>query len=503
MPAAARGPKAEECRRCGYTGRMAATAPVVSALPGNDAALRLLAGQAFSRAAGAPLVGHNGVELLIDARANFDAWLAAIRGAERAILFENYIFRDDAVGREFRDALVRCAERGVRVCVLRDWMGCLGQSRAAFWQPLLAAGGEVRVYNPPRFTSPFGWLSRDHRKLLVVDGRLGFLGGLCVSARWLGDPARGIAPWRDTAVAVRGPAVRDLVQAFAEIWAQLGDALPAELGEAAAPGSGGHTDLRVIATLPNTAGLYRLDQLIAGMARTNLWLTDAYFVGVAPYVQALGAAARDGVDVRLLVPGTSDVPAVGALSRAGYRPLLEAGIRVFEWKGSMLHAKTAVADSRWARVGSTNLNVASWIGNCEIDVAIENEAFARAMEAQYQSDLAHATEIVLRMPRRRRTDHGRMPRAQGGSSGRAAAGALRIANSIGAAIADRRVLGPAESGPLLVAGAGLLAAAVLALIWPRAVVWPLAVLALWVGASLVVRYLDLRRKPPNPRDGGE
>jgi len=252
--------------------------------------------------------------------------------------------------------------------------------------------------------------------------------------------------------------------------------------------------------VPNTAGLYRLDQLIAGMARTNLWLTDAYFVGVAPYVQALIAAARDGVDVRLLVPGSSDIPAVGSLSRAGYRPLLEAGVRVFEWNGSMLHAKTAVADGRWARVGSSNLNLASWIGNCEIDVAIEDQAFARLMEAQYEQDLTRATEIVLKMPRRRRGASGSARGSAGGSSGRAAAGALRIANSIGAAITNRRVLGPAECAPLLFAGVLLFLAAALAALWPRLVAWPLAALALWIGASLVVRYAELRRKAPPTRD---
>ena len=117
----------------------------------------------------------------------------------------------------------------------------------------------------------------------------------------------------------------------------------------------GDMTVRVLAAEPNLAALYRLDQLIAAMARSTLWLTDAYFVGVTPYVQALRAAALDGVDVRLLVPGASDLPFLSPLSRAGYRPLLEAGVRVFEWNGSMLHAKTAVADGKWARVGSTNL----------------------------------------------------------------------------------------------------------------------------------------------------
>jgi cardiolipin synthase len=489
-------------------------------------AVRLLAEQAFSRAAGAPLLEGNRVDLLIDASVNFDAWLAAIRSAQALILIENYIFRDDATGREFRDALTERAASGVRVAVIRDWLGCKGQSGLSFWQPLIEAGGEVRTYNPFRLSSPFGWLSRDHRKLLVVDNTVAFVGGICVSGTWLGDPERGIDPWRDTAVAVRGPALRDLANAFAESWGTLGDPLPEsvlELTERCLPA--GQVDLRVVATVPNTAGLYRLDQLIAAMARRSLWVTDAYFVGVAPYVQAISAAARDGVDVRLLVPGTSDVPAVASISRAGYRPLLEAGVRVFEWNGSMLHAKTAVADGRWARVGSSNLNLASWIGNCELDIAIEDETFARCMEMQYESDLANATEIVLKLPKRWRRLAAEAaqddadgptgpadavpppanaapppkpktgsrvgppyPRARGGSSGRAAAGALRLANSVGAAITNRRVLARTESGPLLIAGILLLACAILGVLWPQVIAWPLAALAAWIGLALIWRY---------------
>src|SRR5206468_4611824 len=126
----------------------------------------------------------------------------------------------------------------------------------------------------------------------------------------------------------------------------------------------------------------------------TLWLTDAYYAGTTPYVQALRAAALDGVDVRLLVPQATDLPMVRALSRAGYRPLLEAGIRVFEWNGPMLHAKTAVADGQWARVGSTNLNLASWAGNWELDVAVEDTEFAGQMEEMFEEDLTGATEIV-------------------------------------------------------------------------------------------------------------
>ena len=507
---------------------MVAVAP--RRLAPDSLAVRLLAEQAFSRAAGAPLLEGNRVDLLIDAKVNFEAWLAAIRSAHSLVLIENYIFRDDATGRAFRDAMTERAAAGVRVAVIRDWLGCKGQSGLSFWQPLIEAGGDVRTYNPFRLSSPFGWLSRDHRKLLVVDNTVAFVGGICVSGTWLGDPARNIAPWRDTAVAVRGPALRDLANAFADSWSTLGEALPEDvlaLTERCLPA--GQVDLRVVATVPNTAGLYRLDQLIAAMARRSLWITDAYFVGVAPYVQAVSAAARDGVDVRLLVPGTSDIPAVASVSRAGYRPLLEAGVRVFEWNGSMLHAKTAVADGRWARVGSSNLNLASWIGNCELDIAIEDETFARCMEMQYETDLSNATEIVLKLPKRWRkaaaeaaqddadgpTDvadavpppeinapkkepkaSARVgppyPRARGGSSGRAAAGALRLANSVGAAITNRRVLGRTESGPLLIAGLVLIACAVVGLTWPQVIAWPFAALVAWIGLSLVARYFKTK-----------
>lgn len=461
---------------------------------------RLLAEQALSRAAGAPLLAGNRVELLIDAAAHFEAWLAAIRGARDRVLLENYIIRNDAVGRAFRDALIECAQRGVFVAVVYDWLGCKGQSRDSFWAPLRAAGGQVRAFNPPQLGQPFGWVSRDHRKLLVVDGVHGFLSGVCVSEKWLGDPTHGVAPWRDTGVALHGPAVAELENAFTESWASIGaplSPLPVVQAEDA-----GNVALRVIATQPATAGMYRLDQLIAAMARKTLWLTDAYFVGVAPYVQALAAAARDGVDVRLLVPGSSDIPMVAGMSRSGYRPLLKAGIRVFEWNGSMLHAKTAVADGLWARVGSSNLNIASWLNNREIDVAVEDAGFAQQLAEQYERDLQGATEIVLTPGRwRRHADHvqstlGRMPRARpmGGSSSRAAAGALRIANTVGAALTDRRVLGDTATGPLLIGTLILAVLAAVAIFWPAVIGWPLGIVAAWFALNFGIRAWRQRRR---------
>jgi cardiolipin synthase len=466
---------------------------------------RLLAEQALSRAAGAPLLNGNAVELLIDAAAHYDAWLAAIRGAQQRVLLENYIIRDDEVGRAFRDALVERAQSGVFVAVVADWVGCFGQSRSSFWAPLRAAGGEVRVFNPPQLGQPFGWVSRDHRKLLVVDGVHGFLSGVCISAKWLGDPSRNVPPWRDTGVALHGPAVAELEAAFAQSWGETGASLRQFVPLPTPDLPAGNISLRLIATQPATAGMYRLDQLIAAMARKTLWLTDAYFVGLAPYVQALLAAARDGVDVRLLVPGSSDIPVVAGLSRSGYRPLLKAGIRVFEWNGSMLHAKTAVADGQWARVGSSNLNIASWLGNRELDVAVEDAGFAGQLAAQYERDLGNATEIVLATHRRRRgngqreqvrSSEARPPRVRhaGGSSGRAAVGALRIANSVGAALTNRRVLGDTSSGPLFIGTLVLALLAVVAFLWPAWIGWPFGAVAAWFALSLGIRSWRVRKR---------
>lgn len=461
-------------------------------------ALRELARQAISRAAGAPLVAGNRVRILKDAAENYPAWMEALQNARQRIYFESYIIQNDEIGRQFRDVLREKAAAGVRVKLLFDWLGCFSTPHR-FFSALQEAGAEVRAFNPLRWDSPFGWVSRDHRKMIAVDGEVGYVTGLCVSSKWLGNPARRIEPWRDTGVEVRGPAVADIESAFAEVWDVSGEPLrPDEVTNRDAISPAGNVMMRVVSTVPNTGGLYRMDQFIAAIAQHHLWLTDAYFVGIAPYVQALCAAAQDGVDVRLLVPGGSDIPILRPISTAGYRPLLEAGVRVFEWNGSMLHAKTAVADGKWARVGSTNLNIASWTGNYELDVSVEDEGFAQEMEEMYLRDLDHATEIVLRERNRVRkvsTPPQAEPRSlrRGASAGRAAASALRITNTVGAAITNKRVLGPAEGKIMVAAGVLLLALSICSFLWPPILAYPLALSGLWLGVSLFVKAVMLRK----------
>jgi cardiolipin synthase len=463
-----------------------------------SSSLRHLGEQAISRAAGAPLVAGNRIRLLRDATENYPAWLAAIEGAERSISFEAYILADDAVGNRFADALVAAARRGVRVRLLQDWLGERGEAGRGFWRRLRDGGVEVRRFNPFRPAAPLGVLRRNHRKSIVVDGRLGFVTGLCIAERWAGDPAKGIPPWRDTGVELEGPAIADLARAFARTWSEAGAPVDAaELPRAEDLRAAGEASLRIIATEPATSGIFRLDQLIAATARRTLWITDAYFVGVPSYVQALRAAAMDRVDVRFLVPGASDLGIVKRLGVAGYRPLLEAGIRVFEWNGPMLHAKSAVADGRWARVGSTNLNLASWMGNWELDVAVEDDAFAREMECAFEDDLANATEIVLgtrrpRAPRGPRRLVGPHRRREG--SAVVTAGAIRLGNTVGAALGGYRVLGATEATLLLAGGAFLLASAALAIAFPWVVLAPFVVALIWLGLALVLESVRVRRE---------
>ena len=458
--------------------------------------VRQLASQAFSRASGAPLREGNSVRLLKDALENYPAWLNAIQAAHRTIHFEMYIIHEDQQGRLFADALLRKAREGVQIRLLFDWMGGFGKTSRRFWDRLREGGVDVRCYNPPRLDHPLGWVSRDHRKVIAVDGTVAFVTGLCVGQTWVGDPARRREPWRDTGVEVRGPAVADVEAAFAEAWAAAGDPLPdTPHPPSEAARVAGNVALRVVATVPNTAGLFRVDQLVAAMARDTLWLTDAYYAGTTPYVQALRAAARDRVDVRLLVPGSSDIPAIRPFSRAGYRPLLEAGVRVFEWNGSMLHAKSAVADGRWARVGSTNLNIASWMGNRELDVIVEDEPFARLMQDMYLADLTNATEVVLDLRNRVRAPGAPAGRQRPTSSGggRVVAGAVRVGNTVTAAIMNQRVLESVEANIAVIAGLMLAAVAALAFTFPRGVAYPFALFAAWLAAALLYRGLRLYR----------
>lgn len=348
--------------------------------------------RAIDRAAATKPIEGNRVVLLQDGPETYGAMLGLIADAKRYIHFENYIIRDDETGWRFARALAERAREGIKVRVLYDWLGCISTSRR-FWRSLREAGCEVRCFGPPDLLRPWRNLSRDHRKLVVADGHLSVMGGLCIADEWAGDPARNIPPWRDTAVLIEGPASAALDFAFARIWGVAGPPLPdGELNPDV--GQAGSAAVRVVVGEPGRERAARVIEYLAAGASQRLWVVDAYLVPPARLFEVMALAEKDGVDIRLLVPGTSDVPVVRNVTRLGYRDILRSGMRIFEWEGPMIHAKTMVADSRWVRVGTSNINLSSLVGNYELDVVIEDKALAEAMEMQFRKDCALSVEVI-------------------------------------------------------------------------------------------------------------
>lgn len=333
----------------------------------------------------------NIAHLLIDGPRAFQAMLDRIAAAKYRVHLENYIFRGDETGRRFAAALAERARAGVEVRVVYDWFGSLG-TPSSFWKKLRAAGVEVRAFGPPSARRPLALLRRDHRKLLVVDGAYAFVGGLCIGDEWTGNETT--PPWRDTAIELEGPIARQLDDSFALIWRRA-HGTPYPPLDAADPADVGDVVARVIDGPPVHARAYRLYQLIAALAEKTVYITGAYPLFPTPLRSALAAAARSGVDVRLLAPGRSDLALLNQAARAQYTRLLRAGVRIYEWTGPMLHAKTLAADGKLALIGSSNLNPYSFLSTYELDVLIEDAAIASALEYQFLDDLGHAREITL------------------------------------------------------------------------------------------------------------
>ncbi len=355
--------------------------------------------RALDRASGTPSIPGNDVAFLFDGPATYAAMHARIAAARSRIHLENYIIRDDATGKGFADALIAKANDGVVVRVLYDWIGSFFTHRR-FWSRLTAAGVQVRAFGYPSLRDPLVLVARDHRKLLVVDGEAAVTGGLCIGNDWIGDPAAGRQPWRDTAVAVDGPAGRAFDRAFTTAWCFAGGLAPDDVAELPADvPARGEFGVRVVATEPGRERNYRTVDLLLGVSAERIWITEAYLAAPQRLYQGIVDAARDGVDVRMLLPGASDIAVVRNLARTAYRGLLRAGVRIYEWQGPMLHAKTMVVDGRWVRVGSSNLNASSLLANWELDVFLDDESLATAFEHRFLQDLSHAGEVVRR-PRR-------------------------------------------------------------------------------------------------------
>jgi cardiolipin synthase len=467
----------------------------------------------LGRVSDAPLRAGNKIGLLKNGPDTYDDWLAAIAGAERWIHLDNYIFANDEIGNRFASALSAKAREGVRVRVLHDWFGCMDVPRS-FWNSMREAGVEIKAVNPPASGPPLGVIRRDHRKLLVVDGEYASTGGVCIADGWLvTSPETGL-PYRDTAVSVGGPVVADVNRAFTKLWGELVEELPAE--ERPGPKeiqAAGETPARLVVQEPRRMRTLRTLEFLTAGVQERLWVTDPYFLSLPILTESLMATARDGVDVRVLTPATNDIPWIGRASRAGYRQFLEAGVRIFEYGGPMIHAKTIVADGWWSKVGSTNLNFSSLAANWEIDLVVEDTDFADQMEQLFADDISNSREVRLegsgKRPRVRpdgqvdTSDSGARAGVVGSGTGSGATVARVVPTLVqkGAAPIQthEHAIAAAASGALL--GASLLGAR-----FPRLVAWPLTAVGACLGALGVLRAVQSTlsdREPNRPEQGAK
>jgi cardiolipin synthase len=347
-----------------------------------------------------PIHRGNAVKLYFDGSEAFAGMLAAVEAAREEVLLEAYILKDDAAGRAFADALAAAARRGVAVRVLADAFGS-SATRGAFWRELKARGVDVRLYHP---LFPYLWYQpyRDHRKILAVDRRVAFTGGMNIGEEYgssLGRPKHGGA-WRDTHARLEGPVAWEMAVVFREGWEGAGGA-PFEIPPLALPPPDAPVppgaSLLVLDSAPGRGHEETASVLAAAVAasRARFWLTNAYFAPRRDALPLLAAAAARGVDVRLLLPGVSDVPLVRHAGHGSYRHLLKRGVRIFEYRTSVLHAKSFVADGYFSMVGSTNMDFRSFHFNAECNVVALDGGVARALEERFEADLEGAAEITL------------------------------------------------------------------------------------------------------------
>jgi cardiolipin synthase A/B len=448
----------------------------------------------LGRVSDAPLRGDNRISLMKNGPDTYDDWLAAIGRAERWIHLDNYIIADDEVGNRFASALSAKAREGVRVRVLHDWFGCMDVPRS-FWRGMREAGVEVKAVNPPASGPPLGAIRRDHRKLLVVDGEYASTGGVCIADGWLvTSPDTGL-PYRDTAVSVRGPVVADINRAFTSLWGEMVGKLPeSERPDPKDIEAAGETSARLVVQEPRRMRTLRMLELLTAGVQERLWITDPYFLSMPILTQSLMATARDGVDVRVLTPATVDIAWIGRASRAGYRQFLESGVRIFEYGGPMIHAKTLVADGWLSKVGSTNLNFSSLVANWEIDLLVEDDDFARQMEELFEDDISKSREVRLestgRGPRARpeRPVDTTDSRARAGVAGGGTGSGATISRMVPTIVQKGAAPLQTHEHAIAVAASGvLLGVSLLGARFPRLVAWPLTAVGAFLGGLGVLR----------------
>ena len=361
----------------------------------------------------APLTLGNAAALVTDGPAFYSSMFKAIAAARDHVNVDFYIVEDDEIGRKFSDVLLRKAAEGVSVNLMYDSVGSL-ETPPAFFQRLREGGVKVLEYNPVNpLRARAGWRvnNRNHRKVVIVDGRVGYTGGINISRVYAhgsapggsssGGGGRGSASgssepgWRDTNVRLEGPVVAQLQRLFLETWTkQRGELLPERNWFPAQQRAGDHP-ARVLASGPDhpTPAIYVSLLSAIAHAEKTVHITMAYFVPDAQTIAALTGAAARGVDVGLVLPSYTDFWAVFHAGRSHYAELLDAGVKIYERQTTLLHAKTAVVDGVWSTVGSSNMDWRSFLHNEEVNAVVLGTGFGKEMEAMFERDVAQSTRI--------------------------------------------------------------------------------------------------------------
>ena len=345
---------------------------------------------------GPPITDGNRLEAFQNGDRIFPPMLAAIRGAQHTITFETYIYWSGDIGKAFADALAERSRAGVKVHVLLDWVGS-SKVDEAFVKEMEAAGVEVRKFHKPRWYDLAKMNNRTHRKLLVVDGRIGFTGGVGIAPAWTGD-AQDAAHWRDSHFRAEGPVVAQMQAVFMDNWIKAtGDVLHGERYFPALP-EVGRQRAQVFSSSPSggSESMHLMYLLSIAAATRSIDLSSAYFVPDELTVRTLVAAMRRGVRLRIITRGPIiDSQTVRSASRAGWGPLLEAGAEISEYQPTMFHCKVFTVDGLLVSVGSTNFDNRSFRLNDEANLNVYDAEFAAAQTVQFEADLKQARRVTL------------------------------------------------------------------------------------------------------------
>jgi cardiolipin synthase len=356
---------------------------------------------------GSPLTTGNKVLLLQDGPVTYESMLAAILKARDHVNMETYILEDDDVGQRFAAALIEKQKQGIQVNLIRDSVGTL-TTPGAFFKQLTDSGIEVLEFNPVNpLEAREDWEvnQRDHRKLLIIDGRTAFLGGINISAVYSGGSvSKGSdfqsddkLSWRDTDLQITGPVVAEFQKLFLATWKeQKGPPLKA-MKYFPKPKKAGREVVRAIGSTPDESFSLIYATLLSaiGSAETSVYITNAYFAPDPQLLDALEASAGRGVDVTLILPSATDSWLVFHAGRAYYDRLLRAGVKIYERQGALLHSKTALIDGVWTTVGSTNLDWRSFLHNHELNAVVLGQEFGDQVRTMFEQDLAESDAVIL------------------------------------------------------------------------------------------------------------